>query len=121
DLRWLPVADSMAQLAESLDDARADGHRIRASVLALEKQNDAAVRAFARAMTIRPFDDDLTLRFARAWAHAGKPDREKDVYLATIRQRPHDWRPYWWLATWERRAGNVDECIRRYEQMVEKA
>jgi tetratricopeptide (TPR) repeat protein len=68
-----------------------------------------------------PTDDDACLLLARTHTRLGEHEKERDTYLATIRRRPHCWQPYWWLATWYYREGNVDEAMRTYREMIRRA
>src|SRR4029079_4424174 len=61
------------------------------------------------------------LLYARAFAAGGDRDRERRIYEAEIARRPHAWEPWWWLATWQRRAGTLDEAIRCYREMVRRS
>src|SRR5262249_9566879 len=57
----------------------------------------------------------------RTYAQLNQPEQERDTYLAVIAQRPHCWQPYWWLATWYYRRGQVEESIQAYERMVRRS
>lgn len=58
---------------------------------------------------------------ARMYARLGKPEEEKAHYVAAIARWPHRWQPWWWLATWNYRNGNIDEAVRAYQQMIQRA
>jgi len=54
-------------------------------------------------------------------AGAGDPAGEEAIYRAEAARRPQAWQPWWWLASWNQRAGRVDEAIRCYREMVRRA
>src|SRR5260221_4712263 len=51
----------------------------------------------------------------------GQPEREREIYLATIARRPHCWQPYWWLATWHFYRGDVAEAARNFREMIRRS
>ncbi len=121
DPAMLQRSEATARDAVGIDSGRAEPHRALAAVLAVERNQPAALAEFTSALRLDPSDDDAALKIARTYARLGQSAQEKEVYLATIARHPHWWRPYWWLATWEYRQGNVDESIRAYEQMIQRA
>ena len=121
DSTWLARAEASAREAVGLGPARPEPHRALASVLATQKDHAEAATEYARVAELDPTDDDASLKLARMFNRLGQPEQEERVYLATIARRPHCWQPYWWLATWHFRRGNVDESIRCYREMVRRA
>jgi len=118
DREQLARAERSAHEAVDLDPARAETHRTLGMVLATARNNADALVAFGRAAELAPTDDDVWGRLGRIHARLGQPEREREVYLAAIAARPHNWQPHWWLATWYFRAGRIDESIAVYEKMV---
>jgi tetratricopeptide (TPR) repeat protein len=74
-----------------------------------------------RASQLDPTNDGIRSSLGRTYGLLGQPEREKEVYLTAIRERPHAWEPYWMLAVWHFRQGQVDESIRAYEDMIRRA
>jgi tetratricopeptide (TPR) repeat protein len=108
-------------MAVDRDSARAEACWSLADVLAHEDDKEGALAAFRRALDADPTDDRVALRLARTYAQLGQPEKEKDTYLTTIASRPHCWQPYWWLATWYSRRGQVDDAIGAYRDMIRRA
>ena len=121
DPALLALAEGTAREAVGIDSARAEPHRVLAAVLAVERNQPEALEEYTRASRLDPSDDDSALKRARTYARLGQPELEKEAYLSTIARHPHWWQPYWWLATWHYREGNVDESIRAFEQMIQRA
>ena len=118
DRAWLDLSKTSAREAIGRDSSRAEPYRVLGMVLALEGDAPGARAAFARACAINPTDDDTYSRLGRMHGQLGEPEKERETYLAAIASRPHCWQPYWWLATWHFRRGQVGESIQAYEQMV---
>ena len=81
----------------------------------------AALDEYRRACQLDPTDDELASRLGRTYGRLGQPDQEGRVYLETIGRRPHDWQPWWSLASWHFRAGRVDSAVLAFEEMVRRA
>ena len=118
---WLASADSSSRVSIALDTTRAEPHRARAMVFSLSKRPAEAAAEYRSAVERDSSDGDLLLLYARACAAAGDRERERRTYEAEIARRPHAWEPWWWLATWERRAGNLDEAIHCYREMIQRS
>jgi serine/threonine-protein kinase len=118
---WLAKAEASARDAVRLDGARVEPYRALGAVLNEQKKPTDALVAYERAMELDPTDDRSTYYVGRMYARLGKRDQEKQVYLAAIAKRPHCWKPRWWLATWQYRAGQYDEAIRSYDAMIQRA
>jgi serine/threonine-protein kinase len=90
-------------------------------VLFREKDNTGALGEFTRASRLDPTDDELSLIVARMYLRLGQPEREREIYLKSMAQRPHSWQPYWWLASWHYRRGDVDGAVAAYREMIRRA
>ncbi|MEO5616218.1 MAG: protein kinase [Candidatus Eisenbacteria bacterium] len=118
---WLVRADESSRRAVARDGTRAEAHRSRAAVLASQRKMDESLAEYAHAARLDPGRRDLILNVARAHARAGDRATEKEIYLEAIRLRPHSWQPWWWLAIWHHRAGNIDESIHANEELIRRA
>ncbi len=121
DAVWLARADSASRLAVEADGASGEAHRVRGAVRNAQRRSAEALAELSTAARLMPHDDDVALRHARAYAHAGDPASERKAYLDTRRRRPHDYRPHWWLATHDYREGRLDDAIRSYREMTLRA
>ena len=121
DTSWLNQAEASAREAVALGPSRPEPHRALASVLASEKRHGEAAQEYERVAALDPTDDESVHLRARMFNRLGQPEREKEIYLAIIARRPHCWQPYWWLATWDFRHGEIDQSIRDYREMVRRA
>jgi len=110
-----------AREAIALDPARPEPHRALASALATQRKPAEALPEYARVCELDPTDDEASLRLARMYFRLGQPDREAQVYRATIERRSHCWQPYWWLATWNFRRGDIDDAVRNFREMVRRS
>ncbi|HKQ56867.1 MAG TPA: serine/threonine-protein kinase [Candidatus Eisenbacteria bacterium] len=114
-------AEAAAREAVRRDSTRVEGQRILGRVLLVRKENAGALAALQRAFALDPTDDDTPPRLGSAYRRAGAPEKERELFLSVIARRPHCWQPYWWLANWHHRRGNVDTSIDAYRQMVRSA
>jgi len=121
DPALLTRAEVTAREAVGLDSARAEPHRVLAGALSIERNQPEALAEYTTAYRLDPSDDDSALKMARTYARLGDPAKEKDAYLAAVAQHPHWWKPYWWLGAWYFRQGNVDEAIKAYQGMIQRA
>jgi len=121
DPALLDEAEASARAAVDRDSSRAESYWSLAEVLALRNDPSQTIAAYRRAHEIDPTDDWCALRLARTYTQSGQPEKEKEVYDATIAARPHCWQPYWWLATWYSRQGQIEDAIRAYRGMIRSA
>jgi serine/threonine-protein kinase len=121
DSSWLKRAEASARQAVALDPSRAESHRALASVLAREKRHGEAALEFERVAALDPTDDEASHLRARMFNRLGQPEREKEIYLATIARRSHCWQPYWWLATWHFHRGDVEEAAQNFREMIRRS
>ena len=121
DRDWLAKAEAAARQAVRLDSSRAEAHRTLAGVLSAQKNYAESLGEYTRAAELDPSDNESAHMAARTYTRLGQPLKERDGYLAVIQRWPHCWQPYWWLATWQFRQGNVDESIRTYQEMIRRA
>ena len=115
---WLTNAEASAREAIRLDAGRAEGHRMLGLVLSSQKRPEDAAAEYARASELDPTDDPVRLALGKAYGRLRQPERERTVYWDASRRRPHDWRPHWWLGSWQYRHGHVDEAIVEFEAMT---
>ena len=121
DSAWFARADASAREAVRLDPSRAEPHRVLGSLFEAAKRNAEAVVELSRALELDPSDTDNRLRVARNYAHLGQPERELQCYREAVEQRPLDWQPWWWLASWNFRFDHTDEAIRCYREQIRRA
>ncbi len=121
DPTWLDQAEVSVREAINRDHASAQGFRNLGIVLSLKRDDSGAIRAFARACSLNPTDDDAHARLGGAYNRLRQPEQERDIYLSVIARRPHCWKPYWWLATWQWKQGRVEESIQTYRELVRRA
>jgi tetratricopeptide (TPR) repeat protein len=120
DTQWLTRASASAREAVALE-SRAETQSSLAFTLSAMKDRAGAAAAFEQAHAFDPTDNQVNYQMGRNYGRLGQPEREKAVYRAAIRSRPHCWQPYWWLATWHYRQGNVDSAIVAYRDMIERS
>jgi tetratricopeptide (TPR) repeat protein/tRNA A-37 threonylcarbamoyl transferase component Bud32 len=121
DPAQLTRAEAAGREAVALDSNRVESHRALAAILALEKNQPEAFREFDRASQLDPTDDEVVYARARTYARMGRPADEKAAYQAVMARHPHWWKPWWWIGNWYFRQGNVEESIRAYRQMIQRA
>jgi len=121
DRAWLDRAEASARTAVGRDSLRAESCWSLAEVLAEKNDKEGALAAYRQARDADPTDDRVALRLARTYTQLGQPEMEKETYLATIAGRPHCWQPYWWLATWYFRRGELPDAIGAYRNMIQRA
>ncbi|TMQ50055.1 MAG: tetratricopeptide repeat protein [Candidatus Eisenbacteria bacterium] len=121
DSTLLAQAETTAREAVRLGAARPEPHHLLAAALETEKKYQEAFEEYRRAHELDPTDDDVSLRIARVDFHLGHPERERADYLASIAERPHCWKPYWWLATWYFRQGDIEKSVTAFREMVRRA
>jgi tetratricopeptide (TPR) repeat protein len=121
DAAWLDRAEASAREAVGLDSACAAAHSALATALATRRDFPASLAELQRTCALDPNDDDSRFRLARTYGRVGRDSEEKEVYLAEIARRPHCGQPYWWLAVWHFRRGQVEESIAAVEQMIQRS
>jgi serine/threonine-protein kinase len=121
DTSWLSLAEAPAREAVALDSSRAEAHRVLASALFMRKQFAEAYLEFRTASVLEPTDDDMWYRWGRASQRLGDADRERRIYEAAIERRPHCFKPWWWLASWQYRNGHADAAERCFREMVRRS
>jgi eukaryotic-like serine/threonine-protein kinase len=121
DRAWLDRAEASLRDAVARDSSRAYSHLYLGIVLEAKGDVPGGLDEFRRAWEILPTDDVAAQRLGRAYGLSKRPDQEKQTYLAAIAQRPHCWKPHWWLAVWEYRHGHIEESIRAYREMIRRA
>jgi serine/threonine-protein kinase len=105
----------------ALDSSRVDAHRVLASALFIRKHFAEAYLEFRTASVLEPTDDDMWYRWGRASQRLGDADRERRIYEAAIERRPHCFKPWWWLASWQYRNGHVDAAERCFREMIRRS
>ena len=115
---WLARAEASAREAIDRDSTRSETYRSLGFVLSSKNDWPGAIVAYQRACQLNPTHDLIALRMARTYTRMKQPDKEKEVYLATIAARPHCFQPWWWLATWEYREGNIAAAKQAYREMI---
>jgi len=118
---WLAKAEASAREAVRLDGMRAEPYRALGAVLYEQKQPAAALAVYEHVLELEPTDDRTLYFVGRTYARTGDREREKQAYLAAIAKRPHCWAPRWWLGTWQFRAGQYDDALRSFTEMIERA
>jgi tetratricopeptide (TPR) repeat protein len=121
DDAWLEREEASAREAVKLDSNSVVAHRALATALATRRDFQGSLSELARVCALEPADDDSYLRLARTYTRIGRPEEERKTYLEVIERRPHCWQPYWWLAVWHFRQGDVDASIGAYEKMIRRA
>jgi tetratricopeptide (TPR) repeat protein len=121
DRSWLERAEVSARDAVARDSSRAYSHLILGFALEAKGDPRGALAEFRRACEILPTDDVAAQRLGRCYGLLKQPEEERKTYLAVIAARPHCWKPYWWLAVWEFRHGQVEESIRAYREMIRRS
>jgi tetratricopeptide (TPR) repeat protein len=115
---WLANAEAAAREAVQLDSGRAEGYRALGNVLSSQKRLAEALPEYTRASELDPTDDSAWLALGKTYGRLERPNLELAVYEAAARRRPHDWRPHWWLGSWQYRHGHIDKAIGEFEAMT---
>ena len=121
DRGWLERAEASAREAVRAGPTRPEAHRVLAGILAAGQRYAEALEEYQRALALDPTDDEIAIRVARTYNKLRQPEDERNSYRALIARRPHIWQPYWYLAAWEYRQGNVDSSIAAYREMIRRA
>jgi serine/threonine-protein kinase len=121
DTAWLVRAETSAREAIAIDSSRSESHRALAYVLGARKRYVEAEREYRIACSSEPTDDDSWYAWGRMWLRLGKPDEERAVYASAASLRPHCFKPYWWLASWQYRNGHIAEAIAGFREMIRRA
>lgn len=82
---------------------------------------EAAATSFEEAVRNNPTDEFAILQYARLFGRAHDYDRERAVYEEAIRDRPHAWKPRFWLANFDFVHGNVEAAKRGFKAMRDRA
>jgi serine/threonine-protein kinase len=120
---WLDRGEDAARRAVSLDDGLADAH-IKLSFIhwARGGQHDLAIEEMERALAIDPLDHVILFNLSGYYRLLGRVEEQERLYLAAIEERPHDWRPHWWLALRiYYRQGRLPEALATLELVVRLA
>ncbi|NNF06123.1 MAG: tetratricopeptide repeat protein, partial [Candidatus Eisenbacteria bacterium] len=117
-------ADSARATCEAVLLANPDqplAHRTLAQVHAKLGDLEAAAASFEEVLRTNPTDEFATLQYARLFGRAHDYDRERAVYEEAIQDRPHAWKPRFWVANFDFVHGNVEAAKLGFKAMRDRA
>jgi len=99
DERWLGSAEDAAREAAALEPSRSGARELLAFVLWDRGLPEEAIDEMRRALELDPTSDDAIIALGRFHGRRGFVEAEEEIYRNAARERPHCWKPYYWLAT----------------------
>jgi len=90
-------------------------------ILGYHRRYEESLAEYRRACEQDPTQDDAWYRCGRIWQRLGDAGQERAVYAAASKLRPHSFRPFWWLGSWEAREGHVEAAIGEFVEMIRRA
>jgi serine/threonine-protein kinase len=121
DSTALARAEASAREAVALDSSRSETHRVLGEILGYHRRYEESLSEYRLACKLDPTQDDAWYRYGRTWQRLGDTGQERAVYVAASQLRPHAFRPFWWLGSWESRQGHIDEAMRQFTEMIRRA
>jgi adenylate cyclase len=118
----LDMALKLARTAIEHDNIDARGHAELGCALLYQKEHEASLSAYDRAVDLNPNDADVLAEAGNAISASGEPDRAVKLFQRALRLNPYhpDWY-LWYLGEAHFDMCNYEEAVRTLNSMVDKS